>query len=296
MRRSAAALLARPAAASTPPKVEGVEDVRAAVTATMLAIDSKLAAVRAAVAGGPVAPAAGPPPIFHNPAIAHAAAGAGVAMRRSGSEPELRGWLASLPAGDVATPDPHQSAAAVDAVVAGAMHRVQRRWLRSARLSCPAVVDGSSSAGSGPAPAAAASSTTPPAVHWQARMRCGSGGDGRDRRAEAAPGLWRQVPSGRKPPQATPTAYATDEQDFTGDCGGGAAGDGDVRSGHWRQPATSGSRGGGGGSSSSSSSSWALLADAVPDVCGSKGAKGGLSPRGPGPMLAGLARRGMGWI
>ena len=223
MRRSAAALLARPAAASIPHTLEGVEDVRAAVTATMLAIDSKLAAVRAAVAGGPVAPAAGPPPIFHNPAIAHAAAGAGVAMRRSGSEPELRGRLASPPGGNVATPDPHESAAAVDAVVAGAMHRVQRR---SARSSCPAVVDGSSSAGSGPAPAAAGSSPTPPAVRWQARMRCGSGGDGRDRRAEAAPELWRQVPSVQTPPRATPTAYAADEQDFTGDCGGGG--------GRWR--------------------------------------------------------------
>ena len=292
MRRSAAALLARPAAASIPPKVEGVEDVRAAVAATMLAIDSKLAAVRAAVAGGPVAPAAGPPPgsLAPFPATAHAAAGAGVAMRRSGSEPELRGRLASPPGGNVATPDPHESAAAVDAVVAGAMHRVQRR---SARSSCPAVVDGSSSAGSGPAPAAAGSSPTPPAVRWQARMRCGSGGDGRDRRAEAAPELWRQVPSVQTPPRATPTAYAADEQDFTGDCGGGAAGDGDVRSGRWRQRATSDSRGGGGGGGSGVGGGWALLVDAVPDVCRSKG---GLSPRGPGPMLAGRARRGMGWI
>ena len=280
MRRSAAALLARPAAASTPPKVEGVEDVRAAVTATMLAIDSKLAAVRAAVAGGPVAPAAGPPPIFHNPAIAHAAAGAGVAMRRSGSEPELRGRLASPSHGNCAPLDPHESAAAVDAVVAGAMHGVRRRWLQAAR---------SSSAGSGRAPAAADSSPTSPAGHLWTRGGSGGGGSGggggSDSKPEVAPGLWRQLPQGQMPPSlAADAASAAKAQDFTGVCGGGTAGDGDsdLRPGRW-----SGSRqrmplsGGGGGGAPA----------AAPDDCGGEG---GLSPRGPGPMLAGRGGRGMG--
>ena len=84
MRRSAAALLARwhdPALSLlSPPK--GLEAVKAAATAAVRAVDAKLAAVRASVAGGRVT---------HQPGSGSAAAARhGGAMRRSGSDPELQ--------------------------------------------------------------------------------------------------------------------------------------------------------------------------------------------------------------
>ena len=63
MRRSAAALLARPHAPPAPPPTEGLEAVRATAAAAMRAVDDKLAAVRAAVLDGRVAQPAGPGPM-----------------------------------------------------------------------------------------------------------------------------------------------------------------------------------------------------------------------------------------
>ena len=303
MRRSAAAFLGRPAAASTQAPLEGVEAVRAAAAAAVLAVDSKLAAVRATVSGGHVAPAADPPPgfrascTFHTvPGSAHSAAGAGNMMSRSGSEPELRGWLATPPARNCATLDPAESAAAVDSIVAGAMHGVQRAAMHGVRLqaawSCLSIVECTSSAASGPAPAASDSGPTQQAGHpW---MRGGGVGGG-DRRAEAASGQWRQLPLGQKPPPATLFSDAgggSGAEDSAGDCAVVAAVNGKMRQWRqlWRQPATSSSsqamplslgiRGGGGGAQ-----------DAVPD---DSAGEGRLSPRGPGPMLAGRGGRGMG--
>ena len=87
MRRSAAALLARPHAPPAPPPTEGLEAVRATAAAARRAVDDKLAAVRAAVLDGRVAQPAGPGPM----AGAHGGAG----MRRSGSDPVLCRRVAS---------------------------------------------------------------------------------------------------------------------------------------------------------------------------------------------------------
>ena len=298
MRRSAAAFLGRPAAALTQAPLEGVEAVRAAAAAAVLAVDSKLAAVRAAVSGvsgNLVARAVGPPPGSLAPSCAHDSAGAGIAMRRSGSEPELSGRLASPPAGDGTPRDPTESEAAVLAI-SGALHDANRGAMHGGRLqaawSCPSIVDCTSSAASGPTPVAADSSRTPPAGHpWMG----GGGGGGSDRRAEAVSGQWRQLPLGQKPPPATLSCDAgggSDARDSAGDCDDGAAVNGKVPQWRelWRQPATSSSsqamplsvgvRVGGGGAQ-----------DAVSH---DSGGDGGLSPRGPGPMLAGRAGRGMG--
>ena len=89
MRRSAAALLARPSPAPPPPPPMGLEAVRAAAAAAMLEVDAKLSAVRAAVSGGLNATAAPLPCCGPLPA-AHHAAGAGLLIHRSESEPGLR--------------------------------------------------------------------------------------------------------------------------------------------------------------------------------------------------------------
>ena len=84
MRRSAAALLARShnPAPSLPPHPKGLEAVKAAATAAVRAVDAKLAAVRATVAGGRVT---------YQPGSGSAAAARhGRTMHRSGSDPELQ--------------------------------------------------------------------------------------------------------------------------------------------------------------------------------------------------------------
>ena len=113
MRRSAAALRAQgPAAPQPPPPPKGLEAVREAASAAMLAVDAKLAAVCAAVRGGrladhfaPLRPSSSPNLLCHSQGAAPLA-GAAVAIQHTGHVLEA-GGLAVLgyPGPSVAEPE-----------------------------------------------------------------------------------------------------------------------------------------------------------------------------------------------
>ena len=125
MRRSAAALLARPPPLPAPPPPEGLEAVRAATAEEMRAVDDKLAAVRAAVSGGSILQLAGPGRV----SAVHCGAG----MRRSGSDPELR----RLQSDSESSQDGAYAHAGVVADLSLNERLMRERWLQTRQSSCP---------------------------------------------------------------------------------------------------------------------------------------------------------------
>ena len=281
MRRSAAALLARPSPAPPPPPLVGLEAVRAAAAAAMLEVDVKLSAVLAAVSGGLDATAVSSIHCTAPPTLT----AMGSILRRCGSEPELAAAAADAD-------DADEDASALFTSRGG----VRERWRAAAHLSCPSLPQAPSRpSAAGLGPDALAAPAQPAAAGLQGR-----GGDGGT--CGRTPGPWRLLPPAL-PPVLRADAGGGSGTSASGTSGGLRAGgtlapakigdppqaaDGDdgvvvpERARRWREssfcascPAlfADGGRGGGVGS------------EAFEGYSGADGGSGGLSPRGPGPML-----------
>ena len=258
MRRSAAALLARSRdpAPSLPPPPKGLEAVKAAATAAVQAVDAKLAAVRATVAGGRAT---------HQPGSGSAAADRhGGAMHRSGSDPELQHRTADNAAANIL------SLLADDSDEVAAYLPSRRRQARIS--SCPSLFQ-ASPAGEQPAVRLDLAKPQSQKQLGVVVVGDGAGGGGIGAAGQAAPvwpdaGDWagRLSPlpavEQRRPWRQWPTPALRPLQPGAVACGGGD----DDRG--W-----AGDR---------------AQADAGDD---GKSEAGRLSPRRPGPMLAGRTGR-----
>ena len=259
MRRSAAALLARSRdpAPSLPPPPKGLEAVKAAATAAVQAVDAKLAAVRATVAGGRAT---------HQPGSGSAAAAShGGAMHRSGSDPELQHRTADNAAANILS----LLADDGDEVAAS----LQSRGRQARRSSCPSLFQ-ASPAGEQPAVELdLAKPQSPRQLGGAGVGGGGGGGNGIGAARQAAPvwpdaGDWAgrlsplRAVEQRRPWRQWPTPALRPLQPGAVACGGGD----DDRG--W-----AGDR---------------AQADAGDD---GKSEAGRLSPRRPGPMLAGRTGR-----